>query len=176
MNLTEPQKRLFGHKEFLPNWKAAFLTFLLITTMPLDAMSQTYQVERLNSGEPIITAEMFAELGATEREGRSINGATLVKLPEWLESAEPGELFSMFLGSHAVALLVAPTAQLCTCTQTLQSRRARAAPPSRQQNPRAAPPSRRPNRRRQASRRRRSDQQVDIAHFGVHLTCRRLCA
>ncbi len=64
--------------------KAVLLTFLLSTTMSLDAMPQTYQVERLNNGEPIITAEMFAELGAAEREGRSINGATLVKLPDWL--------------------------------------------------------------------------------------------
>jgi len=103
MNLTEPQKPLFGHKEFLPNWKAAFLTFLLITTMPLDAMSQTYQVERLNNGEPIITAEMFAELGATEREGRSINGATLVKLPEWLaeeDRADSSAEYYLYFAHH----------------------------------------------------------------------------
>ncbi len=76
---------------------------LLLAFMPNITSAESYRVERLNGGEPIITAEMFAEAGATDREGRNINGATMIRLPDWLpreERAHPAAEYYLYFGHH----------------------------------------------------------------------------
>jgi hypothetical protein len=62
-----------------------------------------YIVKRLNGGKPIITKEMFDALGATDREGGSINGATMVRLPDWLapeDRADPSARYYLYFAHH----------------------------------------------------------------------------
>jgi MYXO-CTERM domain-containing protein len=47
------------------------------------ASAQTYTVQRLNGGEPIITEAMFTQAGSTR--GGNINGPCVIRVPDWVE-------------------------------------------------------------------------------------------
>lgn len=88
-------------RSFLLRVFPALVTLLALTNSISHA--QTYEVERLNEGEPIISEEMFEQVGATEREGQNINGATLVKLPAWLppeRRADPSAQYYLYFAHH----------------------------------------------------------------------------
>ena len=79
-------------------------TLLLFSLFAMStASSQTYTAQRLNNGEPIITKDMFLDLGASNKEGRNINGATMVRLPDWLPPAKrvhPEAAYYLYFGHH----------------------------------------------------------------------------
>lgn len=59
-------------------------------------------VERLGDGHPIITRQMFADLGVPD-EGDNINGPSVVALPEWLpheRRAHPKANYYMYFARH----------------------------------------------------------------------------
>lgn len=74
----------------------------LFLTAP-TGFAQLYQVRRLNDAKPVITQEMFTRLGCDERQGRNINGPSVVALPDWLkaeERADPQARYYMYFAHH----------------------------------------------------------------------------
>lgn len=60
--------------------------FLASITLTLGQTTSPYEVVRLNNGQPIITQQMFTDLGATG-EGENINGPSLIRVPSWIAPA-----------------------------------------------------------------------------------------
>ncbi|MEQ9302821.1 MAG: hypothetical protein RJQ14_02815, partial [Marinoscillum sp.] len=60
--------------------------FLASITLTLGQTTSPYEVVRLNNGQPIITQQMFTDLGATG-EGENINGPSLIHVPSWIAPA-----------------------------------------------------------------------------------------
>jgi arylsulfatase A-like enzyme len=61
-----------------------------------------YDVHRLNNAEPIITQEMFAELGAGE-DGVNINGPGVIRIPDWIPAenrADPEAEYYCYFAHH----------------------------------------------------------------------------
>ncbi len=60
-------------------------------------------VTRLNAGEPIITEAMFVAAGATGREGRNINGPSIIRVPDWIapeNRADPSAVYYLYFAHH----------------------------------------------------------------------------
>ena len=58
---------------------------------------------RLNAGEPIITEAMFVAAGATGREGRNINGPSIIRVPDWIapeNRADPSAVYYLYFAHH----------------------------------------------------------------------------
>ena len=51
------------------------------------ARGELFHVERLNNALPIISREHFKQLGV-EKEGRNINGPSVIRIPEWIPPEE----------------------------------------------------------------------------------------
>ncbi|UXP33884.1 DNRLRE domain-containing protein [Reichenbachiella agarivorans] len=70
------------------------------------AMSQSgspYEVVRLNSNQPIITQQMFADLGAAT-EGENINGPSIIHVPDWIDPANrahPSAQYYVYFAHHS---------------------------------------------------------------------------
>ena len=81
-------------------------SILLIITATVSAtlsMAQTYSVERLTPGQPLIDAQSFANAGLSHDEGRNINGPSVIKVPDWVppeERADPSARYYMYFGNH----------------------------------------------------------------------------
>jgi len=63
----------------------------------------SFIITRLNNGEPIITEAMFDALGATDSEGTSIAGASVIRVPEWISPenrADPNAVYYMYFAHH----------------------------------------------------------------------------
>jgi len=63
----------------------------------------SFIITRLNNGEPIITEAMFDALGATDREGTNINGASVIRVPDWIapeNRADPNAVYYMYFAHH----------------------------------------------------------------------------
>jgi arylsulfatase A-like enzyme len=61
-----------------------------------------YDVHRLNNATPIITQEMFAELGA-EEDGANINGPSVIRVPDWIapeNRADPDAEYYCYFAHH----------------------------------------------------------------------------
>ena len=64
----------------------------------------TFDVTRLNKGNPIITEAMFQALGATEYEGTSINGPSVIRIPDWIakeDRANPEAKYYLYFAHHS---------------------------------------------------------------------------
>jgi len=62
-----------------------------------------YHDERMNNAQPIITRSMFAALGV-DAQGDNINGACVVRLPEWLDPADradPSAVYYLYFAHHS---------------------------------------------------------------------------
>jgi hypothetical protein len=60
-------------------------------------------VTRRNDGEPIITEAMFVAAGATGREGRNINGPSIIRVPDWIvpeNRADPSAVYYLYFAHH----------------------------------------------------------------------------
>lgn len=63
----------------------------------------SFIVTRLNAGEPIITETMFVAAGATGREGRNINGPSIIRVPDWIapeNRADPSAVYYLYFAHH----------------------------------------------------------------------------
>ena len=64
--------------------------------------SVKYDVKRLNKGQPIITQQMFSELGVAD-EGENINGPGVIRIPEWISPenrAHPDAEYYCYFAHH----------------------------------------------------------------------------
>jgi len=71
--------------------------------------SKTYFVTRLNNSQPIITEQMFIDLGATHEnsagmtEGENINGASAIRIPDWIapeNRTDPSAIYYLYFAHH----------------------------------------------------------------------------
>ncbi len=71
--------------------------------------SAAYIVTRLNNSQPIITEQMFIDLGATHEngagmtEGENINGASVIRIPDWIapeNRADPNAIYYLYFAHH----------------------------------------------------------------------------
>lgn len=63
----------------------------------------SFIVTRLNAGEPIITEAMFVAAGATGREGKNINGPSIIRVPDWIapeNRADPSAVYYLYFAHH----------------------------------------------------------------------------
>jgi hypothetical protein len=60
------------------------LVCLLLLLLPYAAGAQHFYAERLNGGEPIISAEHFRQLGARDSDAGDINGPSVIRVPDWI--------------------------------------------------------------------------------------------
>jgi hypothetical protein len=60
----------------------------LLYLLPSTLSAQSFSVERLNGGEPILTASHFQAVGAPAREGENINGPSVIRIPDWIPPAQ----------------------------------------------------------------------------------------
>jgi hypothetical protein len=66
------------------------------------AMAQTYTVERLNNGQPVIDRQMFDDAGHSNW-GRNINGPSVIRVPDWISPADrpdPSAQYYMYFANH----------------------------------------------------------------------------
>ena len=60
------------------------------------------EVKRLNNSEPVITKQMFTELGIGS-DGENINGPSVIRIPDWVaeeDKAHPSAVYYMYFGHH----------------------------------------------------------------------------
>lgn len=79
------------------------LPLLLFMCLSANLSAQTYTVQRLTPEQPLIDAQSFADAGLTDREGRNINGPSVIKVPDWIppeERADPSANYYMYFGHH----------------------------------------------------------------------------
>lgn len=82
---------------------ASRLLFWLLLVLPCAAGAEKFHVERLNGGEPIISAEHFRQLGAPENEGNNINGPSVIRIPDWIpkeKRAAPAAQYYLYFAHH----------------------------------------------------------------------------
>ncbi len=83
------------HISFMP-----LVTAFLFT----EVLGATYSVTSLNGGQPIITEEMFSDVGASDKEGRNINGPAVMRVPQWLHEsgrvADPQARYYLYFAHH----------------------------------------------------------------------------
>ncbi len=68
----------------------------------MPAAESAYDVRPLNGGKPLITRAHFEALGVGE-EGSNINGASILRLPEWLPNekrADPSAKYYLYFSHH----------------------------------------------------------------------------
>lgn len=70
----------------------------IILNINLDAL----EVKRLNNSEPIITKQMFTDIGISN-DGSNINGPSVIRIPDWVaneDKAHPSAVYYMYFGHH----------------------------------------------------------------------------
>ena len=91
-----------GHTGAIPS-EAPALAFEGIQVNPGVTVGGLYSAQRLNDEAPIMTQSMFADLGVAS-EGDNINGASVIRLPDWLPSnqrAHPAAKYYLYFAHHA---------------------------------------------------------------------------
>jgi hypothetical protein len=74
----------------------------LMMVLAGGAMAQTYTVERLNDGKPLVTRQMFADAGHSSW-GRNINGPSVIRVPDWIaaeDRPDPSAQYYMYFANH----------------------------------------------------------------------------
>ncbi len=77
--------------------------FLLLSVLPYTLAAEQFHAERLNGGEPIVTAEHFRQLGAPQNEGDNINGPSVIRIPDWIpkeQRAAPQAQYYLYFAHH----------------------------------------------------------------------------
>lgn len=64
------------------------LSALLVCCWCSGTYAQKISVERMNSGQPLISKNTFVQAGYPESDADNINGPCLVKLPDWLPRSQ----------------------------------------------------------------------------------------
>ena len=83
--------------------KKSILLIITATVSATLSMAQTYSVERLTPGQPLIDAQSFANAGLSDSERRNINGPSVIKVPDWVPPegrADPSAHYYMYFGHH----------------------------------------------------------------------------
>lgn len=63
----------------------------------------TFIINRLNNGQPIFTKAMFDDSGASDYEGKNINGPSVIRIPDWIvpgNRADPNAVYYMYSAHH----------------------------------------------------------------------------
>jgi len=79
------------------------LTCVLLL-LPSALFAQSFSVERLNGGEPILSARHFQQLGAQASEGANINGPSVIRIPDWIPPAQraaPQARYYLYFAHHS---------------------------------------------------------------------------
>lgn len=72
-------------------------------TFALAQSGSPYEVVRLNNNQPIVTQQMFTDLGATD-EGENINGPSLIRIPSWIAPANRADVtaeYYLYFAHHS---------------------------------------------------------------------------
>ena len=75
---------------------------LLSTTTSFGQAFTSRDVIRLNGSQPIISQQMFIDLGVAD-EGDNINGPSLIRVPDWIarhNRADPDANYYLYFGNH----------------------------------------------------------------------------
>jgi hypothetical protein len=81
--------------------RAGILCLLLVLSVP--GFATQFVAERLNNGEPIISAENFRQLNAPAAESANIDGPSVIRIPDWIppeERASPSARYYMYFAHH----------------------------------------------------------------------------
>ena len=88
--------------KFLQIALLAFTFYSIPSASYAQATTTSYNVVRLNGGEPIIDRDMFTSLGV-DSEGDNINGPSLIRIPDWIpasERADPSAVYYLYFAHH----------------------------------------------------------------------------
>ena len=69
-----------------------------------QAIAQSFRAERFLQGRPIISAETFRSVGATDFESANINGPSVIRVPEWIppeHRASPRAEYYLYFAHHS---------------------------------------------------------------------------
>lgn len=75
----------------------------LLVVLSSAVVAAPFHAQRLNGGEPIVSAQDFRLLGAPESEGQNINGPSVIRVPDWIpdrERASPQAQYYMYFAHH----------------------------------------------------------------------------
>lgn len=95
------KRRMPGVLPFLKGLTVAAIFYL--ATVSLYATAQSFEATRLLDGEPIISAASFTAVGASTLESASINGPSVIRIPDWVpvhERAAPDALYYLYFAHH----------------------------------------------------------------------------
>ena len=85
-------------------WRFLIILLVCVGTTAADITGDgSFFITRLNDGEPIITEAMFVAAGATGREGRNINGPSIIRVPDWIapeNRADPSAVYYLYFAHH----------------------------------------------------------------------------
>lgn len=87
------------HPMPLTGW---LLFYLLL--LPSTLTAQTFKAERLNAGEPILSAQHFQQVNASKSEGNNINGPSVIRVPDWIppeQRAAPAARYYLYFAHHS---------------------------------------------------------------------------
>lgn len=76
----------------------------LLFVLPSMLAAQTFTAQRLNGGEPILSAQHFLQQGAPAEEGGNINGPSVIRIPDWIPPAQraaPDAVYYMYFAHHS---------------------------------------------------------------------------
>jgi hypothetical protein len=83
---------------------AAAALFFCVGTGRAEVTSEgSFIITRLNSHQPIITEQMFIDLGAGSEEGVNIDGPSMIRVPDWIapqDRADPNAQYYLYFASH----------------------------------------------------------------------------
>lgn len=75
----------------------------LLILLPSTLVAETFVAERLNGGEPIISARHFQQVNAPAQEGNNINGPSVILIPDWIppeQRAAPAARYYLYFAHH----------------------------------------------------------------------------
>lgn len=75
----------------------------MLMCLPCGAFATQYGVERLNGGEPILSAASFRAVGAPAAEGENIAGPSVIRIPDWIppeHRAAPTARYYLYFAHH----------------------------------------------------------------------------
>jgi len=82
----------------------AFLGLVcLLLLLPCSAGADHFLAQRLNGGEPIISAEHFEKHGAPNSDANNINGPSVIRVPDWIpkeQRASPEARYYLYFAHH----------------------------------------------------------------------------
>jgi hypothetical protein len=80
-----------------------WLLYLLLL-LPSTLTAQTFEAERLNAGEPVLSAQHFQQVNAPKSEGNNINGPSVIRIPDWIPHelrAAPDARYYLYFAHHS---------------------------------------------------------------------------